>query len=230
MTGPPVETIVADYIANEPDAGLEGKAGRPGKRPPPDNRTLIWIASIVAAVAIGGAAIAIFVTLSSGGGTPGNIAAPTSTVQPAESPPAAAATPTEPEATAAPSPARALLTGTYSGSIVVDDDLYGHALYIGPMPGELDVFIGRDTSTRVVTLEISGDAPFIGVTSVGNYNETTGSFSATGSGNVTSRQIPVTATMDGTLFGGNLSASLTFTGTPNGPISYEIDMTKIAGP
>jgi hypothetical protein len=89
--------------------------------------------------------------------------------------------------------------------------------------------VSRNTSTRVVTINFTGDAPFIPATSLGNYNETAGGFVACGAGTTTTRPIPVTASLDGTLIGGTLSASLTFTGTPNGPISYQVEMTKASG-
>ncbi len=200
----------------------------------PDQKAGTRRRSVVAAgaVAVGAAAIAgvigIFVALNRGGGPSDQTATPAAIVQSAQSP--ASSTPTQSGATASASTARRLLTGTYSGTISVADDPNGHASFIGPMPTLLQVNIGRDTNTRVVTLQVTGAAPFIPVTSVGNYNETTGGFNASGSGVVTSRQIPVTVTLDGTLIGGNLMANLTFTGTPNGPITYGVDMTKIAGP
>ena len=228
----PIGDIAEDLVASD---ATETRGGRPGKQ---TGVTIggqpINILGAIAAVAIGvaavGAAIGGFVALNRGGGTSSPTPTPASVVQPAQSPSpppttAAGATPT-----ASTGAARPLLTGTYSGTFAVADDPNGHDSFIGSMPTQLDVFIGRDTNTRAVTLEISGDAPFIPVTSVGSYDETTGAFNASGSGDVTSRQIPVTATMDGTLIGGELSASLTFTGTPNGPITYDIDMTNIAGP
>lgn len=133
--------------------------------------------------------------------------------------------PTQPP-TLAPTPTPPLLTGHYMGSISVLSDPFGHSQFIGPMPMALDVMASRNLTTNVVTVQVNGAAPFIPITSTGNYDVTSGSFAGMGAGTVTSNQIPVQASLQGTLLPGHLTGDLTFTGTPNGPISYHIDMTK----
>jgi hypothetical protein len=64
------------------------------------------------------------------------------------------------------------------------------------------------------------------VKGVGTYNATTGAFTATGAGQVTANQIPVTADFAGTLKDGALMGTVTLTGTPNGPITYRVQMTR----
>ena len=133
-----------------------------------------------------------------------------------------------PENPPAPAPGEPMLTGIQSGTIVVCPacDPFGHSGFIGPMPMTLNVLVTRVKETGVITVKIDGVAPFIPVTAVGNYSVTTGTFSATGSGTVTARNIPVTSTFDGTLLNGHLDGKDKFTGTPNGPITYEIHMTR----
>ena len=105
-------------------------------------------------------------------------------------------------------------------------DPFGHAAFIGSMPAALDVLFTRGVMTGTVTITISGAPPWVQVKGVGTYNATNGTFSATGSGRVTSNQIPVTAEFAGTLKDGMLGGNLTFTGTPDGPITYHVPMTK----
>ncbi|HXG36018.1 MAG TPA: hypothetical protein VNL15_03520 [Dehalococcoidia bacterium] len=135
--------------------------------------------------------------------------------------------------TPAPSPAsRPLLTGSYAGSFGVapNGDPFKHFSFIGPMPTALDVSLTRIVETGVITLVISGSPPFVTVTSVGNYNVDTGAFVGEGSGTFTSRNIPGTEHMEGTLLNGRLNATMSINGLPNGPITYLIDMIKISGP
>jgi hypothetical protein len=133
-----------------------------------------------------------------------------------------------PEKPPAPPPGEPMLTGIQSGSIVVCDgcDPFGHFQFIGAMPSTLNVMVTRVKETGVITVKIDGAAPFITVISVGNYSVTTGTFSASGDGTVTARKIPVTSTLEGTLLGGKLDGKDKFTGTPNGPITYEIHMRR----
>jgi len=140
------------------------------------------------------------------------------------SPPGAA----PPVATNAPpaNPGPLLNTGAYAGAITVQDDPQGHAPFIGPMPSILDVLFTRGSQTRVVTITISGAAPWVQVRGTGTYDEPTGDFTATGSGTVTSRNIPVTASFTGTLKNGVLAGAVIITGTPNGPITYHVQTTK----
>jgi len=124
----------------------------------------------------------------------------------------------------------AKLTGTYDGDIAVEADPFGHAPFIGPMPTTLDVLVSRHAPDGVITVQVKGAAPFVTVIGPGSYNVADGSFTATGNGTVTDRQIPVTVTLTGHVIDGQLTGTLTFTGTPNGPISYGITMKRVAGP
>jgi hypothetical protein len=136
-------------------------------------------------------------------------------------------TTTVPAATTSVAP-QPTLTGTYEGGIAVDQDPFGHANFIGPMPTTLDVQVSRHVSDGVITVQVRGAAPFVTVIGVGNYNVADGSFTATGDGTVTDRQIPVKATLTATVIDGQLTGTLTYTGTPNGPISYRITMKRVA--
>ena len=120
-----------------------------------------------------------------------------------------------------------LIEGAYSGAIAVLRDPHGHGPTIGPMPVMLDVRLTRDSRTNAYVLEIGGPAPFVAVSSAGGYNPATRKFIATGSGVVGPSRIPVEATLAGTLTaGGTLSATYTLSGTPNGPITYQVSMSK----
>lgn len=125
---------------------------------------------------------------------------------------------------------RVLNTGGYSGSTAVRLDVYGHSQFIGPMPNTADVSLTRNVDTSVITLIISGPAPFPSITSLGNYNVDTGAFQGEGRGTFTSSQRAGTVLIEGTLINGRLQAIMTINGMPNGPISYNIDMTKVSGP
>lgn len=161
---------------------------------------------------------------SSSPSSPGLASSPTSTSTPTPTP---TPTPTVPPLpSTSPSPAAPLNTGTYQGTITVLSDRFGHAAFIGPMPVGLDVLFTRGVITGTVTITISGAPPWIPVKGVGTFNATNGAFTATGSGTVTSNQIPVTAEFAGTLKDGVLAGNLTLTGTPNGGITYHAQMIK----
>ncbi len=152
--------------------------------------------------------------------SPASGSSPTSTPTPTPTPTV------PPSPSPSPSPTGPLNTGTYRGTVTVLADPFGHAPFIGPMPTVLDVLFTRGVTTGTVTITITGARPWIEVRGTGNYNANTGAFTATGNGQVTANQIPVTAAFVGTLKDGALAGTLTFTGTPNGPISYRVQMTK----
>jgi hypothetical protein len=209
----PIEDAAKEII--DKDAKEQTETGRPGKpREDVGHRKGLLIGTAFGALVLVGVGVAV---ATSGGG--GGTSHPTPTTKVTTIPTTTTTTPTT---------ARPLLTGTYTGTITVADDPQGHAPFIGPMPGTLNVFIGRDRTTLVIIVQITGASPFIPLTSTGTYSVDTGTFSATGAGTVTSRNIPVTATFEGTLINGKLTGTLTFTGTPNGPISYHIEVTKTA--
>jgi hypothetical protein len=175
---------------------------------------LVAAAALAVAALLGGGALFL---ANSGGRT--SSSEPAAQAKPSPSP--------SPSPASSPSPGRRL-TGSYSGSIATDSSLdpNGHAAFIGPMPTALDVMVTRNTQTGSITVQVKGAPPFIQVLSIGNYSTASGAFSASGAGPVTDRKISVTAKLDGNLIDGKLTGTLTFTGTPNGPISYRIDMTE----
>src|SRR5581483_6369198 len=127
---------------------------------------------------------------------------------------------------------RILNTGGYAGSFGVapGGDPFQHFGFIGPMPTALDVSLTRVVETGVITLLINGAAPFVPITSVGNYNVDTGAFTGEGTGSFTRNNIQATEHLQGTLFNGHLTGDMSINGLPNGPITFRIDMNKVSGP
>jgi len=202
---PQVEPVVPAHVATAP---------HPEPAPRRINPWLLASVVLIIAVLV---ALAAWVLLRSDNSASHPAAHPSTTAVPTTTAPATAtsSTATKPQ-----------LTGIYDGSIAVDQDPFGHASFIGPMPSTLDVRVSRNVSTGVITVNVQGAPPFVDVVGAGNYNVADGAFTATGDGTVTDRQIPVTATLTGTVIDGHLTGILTFNGTPNGPISYRVDMKR----
>ncbi len=150
--------------------------------------------------------------------------------QPAETKPTSSTSAPSVQPVTPAKPAQPTLTGTYLGTIAVapGGDPTGDAAFIGAQPMVLDVRVTKNGTTGVITAQFTGASPFIPVMAVGNYDTTTGNFTAMGSGTVTTRNLKTNAKLVGTLIGGKLSGTLTYTGDPQPPpsITYHVEMTK----
>jgi hypothetical protein len=109
-TDPRIETIVADYIAHEPDPGLVGKARRVGKQPALRRRTLIRSGAIAAGVAAATAVIGGGVYLAASNNAQSSPVQPASLTSQPSNP--AAALPSSTAPAAAPPPDTAPIQGT----------------------------------------------------------------------------------------------------------------------
>jgi hypothetical protein len=139
------------------------------------------------------------------------------------------AKPTISEVTTSSVAGTAKVSGTYQGTVTVDKDPAGHSCCVAPTKS-WDVLQVRDTSTGAITITL--DNVLAGINLTGPLTATGDPFVATGAGTVAGRANTAVSFAGSVTPQNGLHGSLTVgaNGTlPTGqPISFEVDMTKVA--